>query len=511
MKTVISLCETHAADLEHARTVARNALRLFDAAASRHGFSGRQRELLETGALLHDVGLHQDPPQHHIAGRDIIIAAHLNGFEHDERAVVACIAAFHRDEPHPAQEPLFLALNAAQQRATLLLSAMVRIADGLDRSHTHSTAIDEFDVDSSATDAACVIRTSGPHSHADAAAAAAKADMWREHVGPVQISGRLSSAGLTADMPLAIAGQSIMRYHADQATPDEWSAKDPAAWAAGRLKVVRIAVRRLRLDLATFAPYFEPHFKAKRLRLLAEGARMFSHVLAAPREMDMLITRARTAARPPDATSATSLLPGDATAPTNSAAVADVSDLVDDWKEMRRAARDRLTDYMNGKAHARWYAHLVEFLEFRRFDANEWSPGEPTLIRHVWPSMLWNHLCAVRAFDVLPAAPSPEHLHELRIAVKRLHYVVDALREVLPEKPMHSLTAACAGLQKNLGEVNDAHMAALHALEFIARDGTMRKSQSRNVMQFAATQQNIVTERTSRWKTLLDPLLTIDT
>jgi CHAD domain-containing protein len=123
--------------------------------------------------------------------------------------------------------------------------------------------------------------------------------------------------------------------------------------------------------------------------------------------------------------------------------------------------------------------------------------------------MLWNHLCAVRAFDVLPALPSSEHLHELRVAVKRLHYFVDAVREVLPETLTQTLTAACAELQKNLGEVNDAHTAALYSLEFIVRDRTMRKSQIQNVMQFAATQQDIVNERAPQWKTLLDPLLTI--
>lgn len=510
MKTVLSLCATHEADIEHAHTVAHHALRIFDAAASLHGCSTRERELLEAGALLHDVGLRQDPPQHHIAGRDIIIAAHLTGFEHNERAMIACLAAFHRSTPDIAHESLFLALNAAQQRTVLLLSALVRIADGLDRSHTHSTAIDELEVDSSSGSDACVIRTSGPHSHADAAAADVKADLWRECIGPVRIYGRLTSPGLTADMPLPIAGQSIMRYHADQVTHDEWTAADPAASASSRLKTMRITVRRLRLDMAAFAPYFKPHFKAKRLRTLAEGARTLSHALSAPREMDMLITRARASARP--AVVASSLRSGDAKTLVDSADVADatdVADLVNEWKTMRRAARGRLTDYLTSKAHARWHAHLVEFFEFSRFDANEWSPGEPTLMRHVWPSMLWNHLCAVRAFDVLPALPSSEHLHELRVAVKRLHYFVDAVREVLPETLTQTLTAACAELQKNLGEVNDAHTAALYSLEFIVRDRTMRKSQIQNVMQFAATQQDIVNERAPQWKTLLDPLLTI--
>ena len=43
---------------EHARQVARMAHALFDQTAGRHGLGAREREWLEFGALLHDVGVH---------------------------------------------------------------------------------------------------------------------------------------------------------------------------------------------------------------------------------------------------------------------------------------------------------------------------------------------------------------------------------------------------------------------------------------------------------------------
>jgi CHAD domain-containing protein len=57
------------------------------------------------------------------------------------------------------------------------------------------------------------------------------------------------------------------------------------------------------------------------------------------------------------------------------------------------------------------------------------------------------------------AAPAAE-LHALRIAAKKMRYVLDAARRVLAEAPAAAVLSALKRLQQALGEANDAHVQA---------------------------------------------------
>lgn len=282
-----------------------------------------------------------------------------------------------------------------------------------------------------------------------------------------------------------------MRRHAGQVTSDEWNAEAIDDWPSNRLKELRITVRRLRFDMRLFAPYFKP----RALRDLRDGAQEFAAVLGAPREYDMLIDRARAFARAnADAEVASSI--GDL-----------LGELIGEWKSQRRVARETLADYLRTESHRRWRASLFEFIE-EESDRGRRAPkvGMPSAVRHVSHTLLWQHLSAVYAFDVLPDAPRPEDLHELRIAVKRLRYFVDSWQDVLDGASSAHLLAACAALQSGLGAINDAHMAALHAVQFVAQRRDLRKSEAREVLRFAGTEQQFVDNQSTTWRTLLAPL-----
>src|SRR4029077_6136341 len=57
-RSVIELGERCSYLPDHAHQVARLALELFDATRKDHALGDREREWLEYGALLHDVGVH---------------------------------------------------------------------------------------------------------------------------------------------------------------------------------------------------------------------------------------------------------------------------------------------------------------------------------------------------------------------------------------------------------------------------------------------------------------------
>jgi exopolyphosphatase/guanosine-5'-triphosphate,3'-diphosphate pyrophosphatase len=125
---------------EHARQVARIATRLFDQTASRHGLGPREREWLEFGALLHDVGVHISYKSHHKHSHYLIRHGDLRGFEPQEVEIIALVARYHRQATPKKSHEGYADLDAGQRRVVRLLSAFVRLAEGLDRSHAQVVA-----------------------------------------------------------------------------------------------------------------------------------------------------------------------------------------------------------------------------------------------------------------------------------------------------------------------------------------------------------------------------------
>lgn len=133
--SVLNLCRRCSWDERHGRQVARLALSLFDQLADVHGLGPADRELLEYGALLHDIGEHVAVEGHHKHTAYLIEHGRLRGFDPEEIAVLSCLGRFHRrGEPKVSFAP-YAALGAdAQERVTESV-AILRLADGLDRSH----------------------------------------------------------------------------------------------------------------------------------------------------------------------------------------------------------------------------------------------------------------------------------------------------------------------------------------------------------------------------------------
>ena len=144
-RSIIELGERCGFWLEHAQQVARLALSIFDQSRSAHGLGEREREWLEYGALLHDIGVHISYERHHRHSYYLIKNGGLRGFEPDETEVIALVARYHRQALPKKSHEGYSSLSPKLRRTVKRLSAMVRLAEGLDRSHAQSvTAIDLY-------------------------------------------------------------------------------------------------------------------------------------------------------------------------------------------------------------------------------------------------------------------------------------------------------------------------------------------------------------------------------
>jgi len=140
---VMELCED---DPDHAVHIARLADRLFDGLAPLLGLAEEHRELLEAAALLCNVGLSISHSRHHQHSYYVIRNSdHLLGFTDGEAELIAQVARYHRKAaPSERHEP-FARLDDDDRRTVRGLSAMLRVAVGLDRSHRG--AVDEVRVE----------------------------------------------------------------------------------------------------------------------------------------------------------------------------------------------------------------------------------------------------------------------------------------------------------------------------------------------------------------------------
>lgn len=122
-------------DKRHGRHVVRLALRIFDQTAKVHALPPESRELLEYAAILHETGMHVSDRGYQKHSYYIIRHADLRGFTEDQLIIVANVARYHRKSVPSDEHQNLEELTPAQRGDVEKLSAILRIAEALDRSH----------------------------------------------------------------------------------------------------------------------------------------------------------------------------------------------------------------------------------------------------------------------------------------------------------------------------------------------------------------------------------------
>jgi exopolyphosphatase/guanosine-5'-triphosphate,3'-diphosphate pyrophosphatase len=134
-RSIEALAAKFAGENGHGQQVARIALALFDASARALRLRSSSREILEYAALLHDIGHAIDHDRHHRHTYYLIRNAELLGFAPGEVEMIAYLARAHRKQSPKLGDPELRSLRAAHRRQLRGLAAILRLADGLDRTH----------------------------------------------------------------------------------------------------------------------------------------------------------------------------------------------------------------------------------------------------------------------------------------------------------------------------------------------------------------------------------------
>lgn len=204
----------------------------------------------------------------------------------------------------------------------------------------------------------------------------------------------------------------------------------------------RVATRRLRSDLATFAGMLD--------RAWAEGLRselkQAAGLLGALRDADVLLARLTAAA-----------------AGLDTADWGPAERLLGRLEGEREEHRRALLGYLGGAPYLKTIEKLLEGASHPPVTC----PGEPA--RDALPPALaarWSRLR--REVRSLPVDPSDVGLHRVRIAAKRCRYAAEAVAPAFG-KPVRRLAAALASLQEDLGSLQDSALCAAWLREAAAQ------------------------------------------
>lgn len=132
---VIRLAEKCNYEFEHTWQVTRLAARLFDELKPLHTLKKKHRTYLLYGALLHDIGWCRGGQGHHKSAFEIITSDPPSSLKEDEVPIVALIARYHRKAHPQTKHNAYARLSVFDRDVVAKLASLLRIADGLDRSH----------------------------------------------------------------------------------------------------------------------------------------------------------------------------------------------------------------------------------------------------------------------------------------------------------------------------------------------------------------------------------------
>jgi CHAD domain-containing protein len=162
-----------------------------------------------------------------------------------------------------------------------------------------------------------------------------------------------------------------------------------------------------------------------------------------------------------------------------------LEDLRQYWLSKNEAANEEIRIYCrNGK----YQALLAEFDEFTQSSGKEtgdMKKGQvvPTKTRHIAPTLIYQQVAAVRAFDEYLGEASPTRLHELRIHFKELRYTLEFFAPILGPTVGSSIKTV-KRILIHLGDLNDARVA----LEML--DRIEDQQLARQIGLYRATKEN---------------------
>lgn len=430
---------------EHRRDL---ALELFDATQSTHQLPDEQRRLLEVAALLQYLTETQEDEQANKSGYLFILSHPLTDLSEEENKIVEAVLGYQNGKVDyqaagDAEQP-----SLPSNREALTLAALLRIADGLDTSQSHTTVIHSVEIDPQELN----ILVSGPQAKKDARSARKSAKLWSRLFDQkvnlqtvIFLEGAMDERlelllskerpGVEPSDTLSEAGRKVLGYHYAQMLRHEPGTR--LGEDIEELHDMRVATRRMRAAFEVFNDAFEP----KAVKTHLKGLRATGRALGRVRDLDVFKEKAQRYLDTIPQEQRNGLEP-----------------LLTLWENEREIDRSKMNEHLNSEDYANFKRKFLKFVSTPHAGSKTVSETSPHQVQHIVPVLIYSRLAAVRAYGSILDSATIEQLHGLRIEFKKYRYTLEFFQEVLG-KGVKELINEIKNLQDHLGDLNDADVA----------------------------------------------------
>lgn len=129
------LADRYQSDAQHGEHVGNLCTRFFDEIADLHHLTAHDALLLQVASILHEVGTYISARAHHKHSEYIILNSEIFGLDRLDVTIVALVSRYHRHSGPRLDHPSYAALNTDDRIRVSKLSAILRVADALERTH----------------------------------------------------------------------------------------------------------------------------------------------------------------------------------------------------------------------------------------------------------------------------------------------------------------------------------------------------------------------------------------
>jgi CHAD domain-containing protein len=436
---VDELCAKYDNEDVHTEHVTALALRLFDLTRVRLGLPSSDRALLEAACRLHDIGYNANPRRHADVSAEIVLREGLRGFRDAQCASIAAAIPFHSGRRKPNQpHPLLEQVNDPQR--ALRLAAFLRVADGLDHCHLQDTTI----LSVRHMKRAIGVNVRCAHFPYNVVIANRKADLWRACF-PVAIQFKLLVTKKTARPSLVVPGLPVREAarrllflyfrtvlkNVDGAL--EGKASEP-------LHDVRVAIRRFRMVLRAF----RKPLTGTAAEQIDQDLKRLNDALGPARDLDVwvdFLTRDEVRKQLADNRR--------------------WGKFVAHQQSLQRLQLVTVHRHLGGAAFGRLRLCIGRFLRTELPRAIKTQPSGS--LEKLARGSLRKALRRASKLARLRHSQSPEDLHRLRIAFRRVRYLGGFFASVLGP-PFDKLTRRVHDVEQTLGRIHDADVSLARVL-----------------------------------------------
>ena len=176
LKSAFSLAENCNYPQKHTWQVVFLSQRLFSELESLHKLGEQEKFWLLSAAILHDIGIWPEGGRaHHKTALKMILNTQVILYNDKERLIIGSIVRYHRKALPSNHHDHFSVLSTQEKGIVSTLSAILRVADGLDV--THSVRISNLKCKISKKKIAIICNTDTPKPELEKQAALEKSDL----------------------------------------------------------------------------------------------------------------------------------------------------------------------------------------------------------------------------------------------------------------------------------------------------------------------------------------------